>query len=55
MQQKEQKTTQESKKITKVLKPGTWVCYFKQPEPFGKNRGSTLSQPVQIVQQQQGP
>ena len=34
-----------------MLKPGVWVRYFKRPEPFGKSRGSTLSEPVQIVQQ----
>ena len=51
MQQKEQQVRQKNKKYTDVLKPGTWVRYFKQPEPFSKSRGSTLSEPVQIVQQ----
>ena len=51
MRQKEQNTRQKNKKYTEVLKPGTWVRYFIRPEPFGKSRGSSLLQPVQIVQQ----
>ena len=31
MQQKEQNTRQKNKKYTEVLKPGTWVRYFKRP------------------------
>ena len=31
------------------LNEGTWVRYFKKPDAFGKSRGSTLSEPVQIV------
>ena len=50
MQQKEQKTREQNTKFTDPLKPGTWVRYFKRPEPFSKSRGSTLSEPVQIVQ-----
>ena len=50
MQQKEQKARQQNTKFTDPLKPGTWVRYFKRPEPFSKSRGSTLSEPVQIVQ-----
>ena len=42
---------QKNKKFTEVLQPGTWVHYFKRPEPFGKSQGSTVSEPVQIVQQ----
>ena len=51
MQHKEQNTRQKNQKYNDVLKPGTWVRYFKRPETFGKSRGSTLSEPVQIVQQ----
>ena len=38
-------------KLTQDLKPETLVRYFKRPDPFGKSRGSTLSEPVQIVKQ----
>ena len=50
MKQKEQDALRK-RKITEALKPGTWVRYFKRPETFSKIRGSTLSEPVQIIQQ----
>ena len=53
IKQKEQGARTQNKKFTDSLQPGTWVRYFKRPEPFGKSRSSTLSEPVQIVRRHQ--
>ena len=53
MEQKEEGARTQNKKFTDSLQPGTWVRYFKRPEPFGKSCGSTLSEPVQIVRRHQ--
>ena len=53
MQSKSSAASIKNKNLTDGLQPGTWVRYFKRPEPFGKSRGSTLSEPVQIIQKHQ--